>query len=312
MAWIDPGTAVESAMSSVASAGLLTYLIEWLKKSSLVPFITADKKTLLRWLNALSAAALAVGLHWAYDPDARQLVIDIPTIGTVVAGLWAWGQQWALQQMAYDGVVAKSTGASREARPRTRRGAGVHGLCDGARRGRRRHPSLHRGDAGHGQRHCDAQLQTAESCRAFNVKLVPVIASAKTFNRAVRENSAAEIPAMLSALAGLREAVGSFFPPDMVAQLRARLDAAYGLVVKLGVADGRQHAAGDGLDASGGRPVPTPIVRQMLVPMLKAVLPPLGVTPEQIATLDAHYADLTAREAEAVRRSRATDEDDSA
>ena len=55
---------------------------------------------------------------------------------------------------------------------------------------------------------CDAQLQTAESCRAFNVKLVPVIASAKTFNRAVRENSAAEIPAMLSALAGLREAVG--------------------------------------------------------------------------------------------------------
>lgn len=110
MAWIDPGTAVESAMSSVASAGLLTYLIEWLKKSSFVPFITADKKTLLRWLNALSAAALAIGLHWAYDPDARQLVIDIPTIGTVIAGLWAWGQQWALQQMAYDGVVAKSTG----------------------------------------------------------------------------------------------------------------------------------------------------------------------------------------------------------
>lgn len=81
---------------------------------------------------------------------------------------------------------------------------------------------------------CDAKLQSAEACRNFNVKLVPVIASAKTFNRAVRENSAAEIPAMLSALAGLREAVGAFFPPDMVAQLRARLDAAYSLVVKLG------------------------------------------------------------------------------
>ncbi len=81
---------------------------------------------------------------------------------------------------------------------------------------------------------CDAKLQSADACRTFNVKLVPVIASAKTFNRAVRENSAAEIPAMLSALAGLREAVGSFFPPDMVTQLRARLDAAYSLVVKLG------------------------------------------------------------------------------
>lgn len=81
---------------------------------------------------------------------------------------------------------------------------------------------------------CDAKLQSAEACRTFNVRLIPIISSAKTFNRAVRENSAAEIPAMLSALAGLREAVGAFFPSDMVTQLRARLDAAYGLVVRLG------------------------------------------------------------------------------
>lgn len=114
--WIDPGTAVESAMSSVASAGLLTYLIEAAKKSALVPFITADKKTLLRWLNALSAAALAIGLHYTYTTDdlapgiMARVVLDIPSIGTVAAGLWAWGKQWALQQMAYDGIVAKSAG----------------------------------------------------------------------------------------------------------------------------------------------------------------------------------------------------------
>lgn len=113
--WIDPGTAVDSAMSSVASAGLLTYLIEWLKKSSLVPFITADKKTLLRWLNALSAAALAIGLHYTYTTEdlapgmMARVVLDIPSLGTVAAGLWAWGKQWALQQMAYDGIVSKST-----------------------------------------------------------------------------------------------------------------------------------------------------------------------------------------------------------
>lgn len=110
--WIDPGTAVDSAMSSVTSAGLLVYLIEWAKKSPLVRGITPDRKTLLRVINAVSALALAVGLHWAYDPEARQLVIDIPTVGTVVAGLWEWGKQWALQQMAYDGIVAKSTGAA--------------------------------------------------------------------------------------------------------------------------------------------------------------------------------------------------------
>lgn len=80
---------------------------------------------------------------------------------------------------------------------------------------------------------CDAGLQTADQCKAFNVRLIPVIASAKSFNRAVREDSAAEIPAMLSALAGLREAAGAFFPPEMVTAIRARLDAAYALVVRI-------------------------------------------------------------------------------
>lgn len=109
--WIDPGTAVDSAMSSIASAGLVTYAIESAKKSQRFAWITADRKTLLRYLNAVSAMALAIGLHWAYDADARQLVIDIPTLGTVVTGLWAWGKQWALQQMAYDGILSKNSGS---------------------------------------------------------------------------------------------------------------------------------------------------------------------------------------------------------
>jgi len=74
---------------------------------------------------------------------------------------------------------------------------------------------------------CDARLVDAERCRRFNVQLVPVIASAKTFNRAVRENSAAEVPAMLAALVDLRNAAVAFFPPDMVESIRARLESAW-------------------------------------------------------------------------------------
>lgn len=108
MAWIDPGTAVDSAMSSVAAAGLLSYIIESLKKSRWVPWITADKTTLLRWLNAGSALAMSVGLAWAYQADTHQLIITIPTASAVVDGLWQWGKQWAFQQMAYDGIVSRS------------------------------------------------------------------------------------------------------------------------------------------------------------------------------------------------------------
>lgn len=108
--WIDPGTAVESAMSSVASAGLLSYLIEWAKKSTLVPWLTPDQKTLLRYLNMVTAAAVALGLHWVYNAEARELVITIPTASVVLHGLWEWGKQWAFQQMAYDGIVARNDG----------------------------------------------------------------------------------------------------------------------------------------------------------------------------------------------------------
>jgi len=80
---------------------------------------------------------------------------------------------------------------------------------------------------------CDAGIKDAASCQQFNVRLIPVITSAKAFNRAVRENSAAEIPAMLAAIVSLRDAVMAFFPPEMVEALKARAESAYALVAGL-------------------------------------------------------------------------------
>lgn len=48
----------------------------------------------------------------------------------------------------------------------------------------------------------------------------------------------------------------------------------------------------------------TPIVRNVLWPQLKAVLPTLGLKPAQIAQLDARYADLQVRRDRARRRAR--------
>jgi hypothetical protein len=53
----------------------------------------------------------------------------------------------------------------------------------------------------------------------------------------------------------------------------------------------------------------TPLVALTLVPLLKSILPSLGVTPAQIAQLDAHYDDLVTREAEARRRAVLHDDD---
>lgn len=77
---------------------------------------------------------------------------------------------------------------------------------------------------------CDAGIRDAVSCRDFNVKLIPVITSAKSFNRAIRENSAAEVPPMLASLVSMRDAALAFFPDDMAAAIRTRIESAWQLV----------------------------------------------------------------------------------
>lgn len=77
---------------------------------------------------------------------------------------------------------------------------------------------------------CDAKIPAPEACRNFNIRLVPVIVAAKSFNRAVKENSATEIPAMLAALVEMRNAALELLPQNMSEAVRARIDATWSLV----------------------------------------------------------------------------------
>lgn len=47
----------------------------------------------------------------------------------------------------------------------------------------------------------------------------------------------------------------------------------------------------------------TPLVREVVWPMVKAMLPPFGVSEKQIAELDARHADAVGRLARARKRS---------
>lgn len=78
---------------------------------------------------------------------------------------------------------------------------------------------------------CDAKLMTPADCRQFNAELVPVIDEADAFNRAVRANSTAEIPAMLGSLTRLGNAVMLLLPDEAQrAEIRARIEYARGLL----------------------------------------------------------------------------------
>ena len=83
------------------------YLIERLKASKYVPFLTADSATLNRWVGILAAGVAAGGIHYEWDPQARILGFAIPTAAAAAHGVWQWFLQWALQQYFFKTGVTK-------------------------------------------------------------------------------------------------------------------------------------------------------------------------------------------------------------
>jgi hypothetical protein len=82
-------TSVDSAVSSIAAAGLMSYLIEWLKQTHLIPWVTASRTTLLRWLNGALAAAVALGIHYTFDAQAGIITITgLTRTFSMVRGKW--------------------------------------------------------------------------------------------------------------------------------------------------------------------------------------------------------------------------------
>jgi hypothetical protein len=98
----------EELLSQLTSAAIVVYALQWLKSTSLVSFITAETKTLNRWLSALGAFTGAVGIHFAFDVSAGSLVITGLTVTGLLHGGWHWINQFALQQLMYDAAVQKA------------------------------------------------------------------------------------------------------------------------------------------------------------------------------------------------------------
>lgn len=95
--------------TQVTVSALIVYALQWIKRSSWVPWITEHTKALNRWIAALVAAAAAIGIHTEFDATAGTLVITGLTLAGIAHGLFEWARSWIFQQMIYDGVIARDT-----------------------------------------------------------------------------------------------------------------------------------------------------------------------------------------------------------
>lgn len=99
--------------SHLTSGAVIVYLIEWLKRTRLAPWISDYTGTLNRVTSALLAAIAVLGITWAYDAATGDLVIHNLRLATILVFAWEWAKQFVLQQVLYDGIVQKS-GSTKE------------------------------------------------------------------------------------------------------------------------------------------------------------------------------------------------------
>lgn len=94
-------------MSQVTAAGVGVALIQWFKNSPYFPWITKEKANLLRVAAVITSGLATIGISYTWNPEGRQLIFHIPTIGGIAAFGWEWIKSFVFQEITYQATAAK-------------------------------------------------------------------------------------------------------------------------------------------------------------------------------------------------------------
>ena len=105
---------MDEVLSQLTAAAVTVYALQALKTARWFPWVKQETAGLNRLLSALGALISAVGVHFAFDAAQNAngtyvVTITGATVGNIAHGVWHWMNQFALQQIAYDGVVSKTS-----------------------------------------------------------------------------------------------------------------------------------------------------------------------------------------------------------
>jgi hypothetical protein len=96
------------AISTFTSSAVVVFLMQKLKASKWFPLVQEGRATLNRIISVLAAAASAVAIGWAWNPSARALTIQIPTVWGLMIALWHWLNHYALQETIYQATANRT------------------------------------------------------------------------------------------------------------------------------------------------------------------------------------------------------------
>lgn len=107
---LPAATAVDTSQmisSQLAGAALLAYLLQWIKSTKLLPWVSEHTKGINYALTGVMSLVAAVGIHYQFDSTSGVLTISGLHTSSVLHGLWEWLKQWAFQQGAADMIFSK-------------------------------------------------------------------------------------------------------------------------------------------------------------------------------------------------------------
>jgi hypothetical protein len=82
-------------------------VLEWMKKSPWLPFITANTKTLNRLVAVAIAVGQTIGISFAFDATAGTLTIAGLVLSDMARIGWTALLAFVTQELAYRGLVRK-------------------------------------------------------------------------------------------------------------------------------------------------------------------------------------------------------------
>lgn len=98
------------AMTQVTTAGVVVFVINWLKKSSLFPWITAQDGRLLRMLAVAGAGIGAVGIHYTWNPELHSLTFTGLSLVGILTAAAIWLKSFVTQEIIYQSTSKNALG----------------------------------------------------------------------------------------------------------------------------------------------------------------------------------------------------------
>ena len=98
----------QQVLSQIVVAWVVTQAVQWAKRASGLPWISAKTDTLNKIVGIVLAFFSSLGIIFTFDPQAGTLLVTGLTLTTLLTGIWTWVQQVVLQQIIYRGAVKET------------------------------------------------------------------------------------------------------------------------------------------------------------------------------------------------------------